>query len=516
MKIIGIDLGTTNSAVSAYEMGSSRTIPLKGMTTTPSVIWVNSEGDFIVGQEAKQHVPIDPEHILISTKRDMGSDKTYQINGEAFTPTDAATIILAYLKRETSKTLKEEVNDAVITVPAYFGFQEIGEVKKAAIDAGLNPVAIIPEPTAAAIRYGIDMKGRQNICVIDLGGGTFDVTVLDVKFDKKTQRHTITPANWDGDHYLGGDDFDNSIIEWMISKGATGYSNKLELKPIAEAAKIELSQLNETTISHPKYMPNDNVLTRSEYKKLIQDKLLQIGETIKRTVSECLIDGEHITMEDINRFVLVGGSCKHPVITEFIKEIIGKDPYKSPNVDTYVADGAAIFHHAMNTLSIEVNSGMPKTLGVDVYMQDKGYTGNAILLRKGDLLPTRAVSLFYVQENQEKCIVNVLEGSAEKADDPANKALDKIEMSLTYKKDTHPFVTEYVVDSSGLLMFKCHEINNCSETLDDITHLELLIKGDANMIPPEEWDNFKTKHSSNIISKDLQLSVFETKKKKIE
>ena len=496
MKIIGIDLGTTNSAVSVYEMGTSHTIQLKGAMTTPSVIWVNPDGDYIVGREAKQHVAVDSDHILISTKRDLGSSKTYQIDGETFTPTEAATIILAFLKREAGRTLGEEINDAVITVPVYFGFQEIGEVKKAAIDAGLNPLEIIPEPTAAAIRYGIEAKARQSICVVDLGGGTFDVSVLDVKFDKVKQKHIITPVNWDGDHYLGGDDFDNVIIDWMIQNGAKGYKNKLELKAIAEAAKIELASLTETQVSHPVYMPTEVVLTRDKYKKLIQDKLEQIGETIKRTIKESVIDGEHIDMDDINRFVLVGGSCKHPVIRDYVKDIIGKEPFIAPNIDTYVAEGAAILHHTLKTPNsgIEVGRKLPKTLGVDVLSYEKGYTINAVLL-----------------QGQQQVKVNILEGSAERADDPANKALQSLEMELSFTSDEggHPFVTEYCADASGLLTFNCYEVHKNYETEDDIAQLENSMEGEANVIDPSDWDTFLSKHSSHCIKKNIQLNVFE-------
>lgn len=513
MKIIGIDLGTTNSAVSVYEMGTSHTIQLKGSMTTPSIIWVTPDGDYVVGREAKQHVAVDPNHILISTKRDLGSSTIYKIEDETYTPTEAATIILAYLKREASKTLNEEVNDAVITVPAYFGFQEIGEVKKAAIDAGLNPLAIIPEPTAAAIRYGLDAKSRQSICVVDLGGGTFDVTVLDVAFDKKLGKHIINPINWDGDHVLGGDDFDNIIIDWMIQNGAKGFKNKLELKGIAESAKIELASLMQTNVYHPSYMPNAVVLTRGKYKQLIQSKLEQIGDTIKRTVQNSVIDGEHIDMDDINRFVLVGGSCKHPIVRDYVKDIIGRDPFNSPNLDTYVAEGASIMHHALKTpgMDIEVSTKLPKTLGVNVLDVNKGYTINARLLEKGTLLPARAVSLFYVSEGQTVCRINVLEGSAEKADDPANKALQTLEMDLSFISDDdgHPFVTEFCIDTSGLLTFNCYEVHKNYDTEDDIHQLESSMTGDANVLDISDWDDFFSQYSSNCIKKNIQLNIFE-------
>ena len=509
-KIVGIDLGTTNSAVSIYEMGTSRTIPLKGLMTTPSVIWVNQDGEYVVGKEAKQHIAVDPDHILVSTKRDLGSDKIYHIGSETVTPTEAAMIILAYLKREATKVLKEEINDVVITVPAYFGFQEIGEVKKAAIDAGLNPIAIIPEPTAAAIRYGIDTKSRQTICVVDLGGGTFDVTILDVNFDKKTQKHIITPVNWDGDHYLGGDDFDNAIIEWMIQNGAKSFKNKLELKSIAEAAKIDLASLPETQISHPVYLPKEVILTRDKYKQLIQDKLEQIGNTIKKTINESRIDGECIDMDDINRFVLVGGSCKHPVVREYVKGVIGKDPFDALNLDTYVSEGAALFHHALITPGSGIKAGirLPKTLGTDL-ITDAGKI-NAILLKKGTAVPCRAIqaaSFGNVSVGRSA----VLEGEAHLYDD--NKVLDVIEVPLANTGYHHPVFTEFMVDASALLSFNTYVLNlsddNFKEISDDLTTLNNSALGDANIIKNDDWDEFYLKYSKYIekTSRDLKINV---------
>lgn len=514
MKIIGIDLGTTNSAVSVYEMGTSHTIQLKGSMTTPSIIWVNPDGDYVVGREAKQHVAVDPDRILISTKRDLGSSTTYQIGGETFTPTEAATIILAYLKREAAKTLNDEVNDAVITVPAYFGFQEIGEVKKAAIDAGLNPIAIIPEPTAAAIRYGLEAKTRQTICVVDLGGGTFDVTVLDVNFDKKLNKHIINPVNWDGDHYLGGDDFDNIIIDWMVQNGAKGFKNKLELKAVAEAAKIELASLNETQVSHPVYMPNEVVLTREKYKKLIQSKLDQIGETIKRTVNNSVIDGSHIDMDDINRFVLVGGSCKHPLVRDFVKDIIGKDPFTAPNLDCFVAEGAAIYHHALKTPSGDIAVGegtikIPRSLGTDLMVNDEKI--NAILLEKGTVVPCRAIQAASVSATSPLVRSFVIEGEEHLFAD--NKEIDVIEIPLDITGYLHPVFTEFTLDESSLLSFNTYVVNlnddNVETIKDDLVKLMQSASGGANIIDCEDWDDFYAKYSSYIkkTPKDLTLNV---------
>lgn len=514
MKIIGIDLGTTNSVVSVYEMGTSHTIQLQGAMTTPSVIWVNPEGDYVVGREAKNHVATDPDHILESTKRDLGSPTTYRRGDETFTPTEAATIILAYLKREASKTLREEVNDVVITVPARFGFQEIGEVRKAAIDAGLNPLAIIPEPTAAAIRYGIDANAQQLICVIDLGGGTFDVTVLEVKYDRTLNKHIVTPVLWDGDPELGGNDFDDLIIDWMIQNGAVGYRNKLELKSTAEDAKIELASLNETPVSHPVYMPKEVILTRTKYKSLIQSKLEQIGNTIRKTVDNCIVEGNHIGMDDINRFVLVGGSCKHPLVKDYIEGVIGREAYAAPNLDYYVADGAAIYHHAMKNphgnIVIPPNR-LPCSLGTDVIYGDKKI--NAILLKKGTIVPCRAIQSAIVKSdgNPSAFLSSVAEGEEELFEE--NKEIQVFSIPLEGTNYIHPVFTEFILDSSNILSFNTYVINlndaNFDIIKDDLAGLMGSAIGQASLVDIGDWDSFYAKYSSYITKtpKELTLNI---------
>lgn len=506
MSIIGIDLGTTNSAVSVYELGNARTLKLKGKVTTPSVVWVNPEGDFVVGNEAKQHVAVDPEHILISTKRDLGSDKKYIINGEEFTPTETASIILRYLANEASKTLGEAVNDVVVTVPAYFGFTEIAQVKKAAIDAGLNPLAVMPEPTAAALRYGIEIKNNQYICVVDLGGGTFDVTVLHIYQDKKNNNLHITPVGVDGDHYLGGDDFDNLIIDWLVKKGASNFRNRLELKSLAETAKIELADLPETEISHPVYLPNPVTLTRKEYENMIKPYLEQIGETIKKTVSTARVEDSPLTMDDINRFVLVGGSCKHPLVRDYVEKIVGRKPYSAPNLDTFVAEGAAIYHHSLKTPSnsITLINITPKSLGTDLLVVDNNEKINAIILEQGTVLPARGIQM--ASFGGTHLFTSVLEGS-ERAFDK-NKLIDTIEIDLPPVEDyLHSIFTEFLLDESGVLSFNTYTMKVTDKTVSEIAELSQHCSGDANLLDPEVWDQFKARHTSELKSTPKELKI---------
>lgn len=509
MKIIGIDLGTTNSAVAVYENGVSHTIALKGAMTTPSVIWVNPEGEYVVGREAKQHVAVDPEHVMISTKRDLGSDKTYMINGESHTPTDAATLILGYLKREASKTLGEEVNDVVITVPAYFGSQERGEVHKAAINAGLNPLCILTEPVAAAYRYGFSMEAHQIVFVVDLGGGTFDTTTVEVSYNKVTHQYNVEPLKWDGDHNLGGDDFDNAIIEWMIQNGAKGFKNKLELKFIAEAAKIELASLNETTISHPIYLPNEIILTRSKFKTLINDKLVQIGETIKRTIDETIVNGRSLEMDDINRFVLVGGSCKHPVVREYVSGIIGKEPFSAPNLDTYVAEGAAIKHHLLKLPHPPKpdDNKLPHSLGTDLTIG--GERINAVLLEQGTVLPCRGIQIAYLSAESSMLRSYVLEGNKRAFED--NKELQVIDVPVENTGYPHVIFTEFNLDTSGLLSFNTFVLDFTDENIsiieDAYDALSNSAEGDAHKIKADDWDEFYAKYSKYMKHKPIQLKL---------
>lgn len=335
--IIGIDFGTTNCVVTKYEQGKTTVLPIKGKLTTPSVLYI--EGSTVkVGHVAKQYITIHPERCLASTKRDMGTTTVYNIGGKEITPVLAASFILKYLKEEIEADLNEECNDMVITVPTYFGFEERNATKQAAINAGWNPIALLDEPIAAAMNYVQKSNKSSLFTVVDLGGGTFNVAVLQYLNEKSKAK--FKSLNVSGNHCLGGDDFDNVIIDWMIQNGAKGYKDKLELKAIAEAAKIELASITETQVSHPVYMPIEVVLTRYKYKELISTYLDEICSTIKNTVS-----GAGKSLDDIDRFLLVGGSCQHPVVQDAIKDCIGRIPFAADNLYTAVSEGAALYHH---------------------------------------------------------------------------------------------------------------------------------------------------------------------------
>lgn len=262
------------------------------------------------------------------------------IGGKEITPVLAASLILKYLKEETEAFLNDVCNDVVITVPTGFGFEERNATKQAAINAGWNPISLLDDSTAAAIIYGQNRNKSSLFTVVDLGGGILDVTVL--QYLNENGKAKFKPLNVGGNNRLGGDDFDNAIVRYMIDKGASGYTSELELKEEAEKAKIVLSTSDVARISCEYVV---TTLTRDKYKDLISSYLDEICETIKNTVS-----GAGKSLDEIDRFILVGGSCKHPVVKDAIKSCVGRTPYAADNLDTAVSEGAALFHHFHNQI----------------------------------------------------------------------------------------------------------------------------------------------------------------------
>ena len=333
--IIGIDLGSTKCVVAKYEGGKTTVLPIKGGLSTPSVLYIDG-GVVRVGNDAKKYAVLNPEKCLAFRNRDIGTSTVYNIGGEKITQELAASMILKFLKEETEAYLNEVCNDVVITVPVSFGFEERNATKQAAVNAGWNPIALLDEPVAAAIICGQNScKSSLLFTIVDLGGSSFGVTVLQ-KLNKygKTKFEVLNSC---GNHRLGGDDFDNAIVRYMIDEGASGYKSELELKREAEEAKITLSSIDVASI-----ICNfvDTTLSREQYSKLISPYLDEICDTIKKTVS-----GAGKTLDDIDRFILVGSSCKHPVVKDAVRDCVGRTPYAAYNLDTAVSEGAAIYHH---------------------------------------------------------------------------------------------------------------------------------------------------------------------------
>ena len=346
-KIIGIDLGTTNSCVAVMEGGEPVVIPnAEGSRTTPSVVAFSKNGERLVGQIAKRQAVTNPTNTVISIKRKMGTNEKVDIDGEKFSPQEISAMILQKLKADAENYLGQKVTQAVITVPAYFSDSQRQATKDAGKIAGLEVLRIINEPTAAALAYGMDKEQDQKIMIYDLGGGTFDVSILDIGDGV----FEVLATN--GNTHLGGDDFDQKIIEYLVTEFkkdqgidlSTDKAAMQRLKEAAEKAKIELSGVQQTQInlpfitadsSGPKHL--DVTLTRAKFEELIHD----LVEATAGPVNQALKDAG-LTANDIHKVLLVGGSTRVPAVQEVVKRITGKEPDKGINPDECVAIGAAI------------------------------------------------------------------------------------------------------------------------------------------------------------------------------
>ena len=346
-KIIGIDLGTTNSCVAVMEGGEPVVIAnSEGARTTPSVVGFTKTGDRLVGQVAKRQAITNPENTVASIKRFMGTDHKVTLNGKEYTPQQVSAMILQKLKADAEAYLGESVTEAVITVPAYFNDSQRQATKDAGTIAGLNVKRIINEPTAASLAYGIDKEEDQKIMVYDLGGGTFDVSIIEMG-DGVTE---VLATN--GDTHLGGDDFDERIINWMADAFQTENGIDLRkdkmaaqrLKEAAEKAKIELSSAMSSQINlpfitadatGPKHL--DMTLTRAKFNELTADLVQATMGPVKQALSD-----SGLSASELHKVLMVGGSSRIPAVQEAVKKLIGKDPFKGINPDECVAMGAAI------------------------------------------------------------------------------------------------------------------------------------------------------------------------------
>ncbi|MBE5799206.1 MAG: molecular chaperone DnaK, partial [Clostridiales bacterium] len=346
-KIIGIDLGTTNSCVAVMEGGEPVVIPnAEGARTTPSVVAFTKSGERLVGQVAKRQAVTNPDRTIISIKRDMGTDKRVSIDGKSLTPQDISAMILQKLKTDAEAYLGETVTQAVITVPAYFSDSQRQATKDAGRIAGLDVLRIINEPTAASLAYGLDKEDSHKILVYDLGGGTFDVSLLEIGDGV----FEVLATN--GDTKLGGDDFDDRIINYLAAefKKENGIDLKADrmamqrLKEAAEKAKIELSGVMSTNINlpfitadatGPKHL--DITMTRAKFDELTRD-------LVDRTIApmQNALRDAGMTASEVDRVILVGGSTRIPAVQEAVRKVTGKEPYRNINPDECVAVGAAI------------------------------------------------------------------------------------------------------------------------------------------------------------------------------
>lgn len=476
-KVIGIDLGTTNSAMAVYEGNEAKIIANKeGKNTTPSIVAFTDKGEVLVGEPAKRQAVTNPKKTIYSIKRIMGlmfnEDKAkeaekrlpynivdrngacaVEIADKIYTPQEISAKILMKIKEDAESYLGEEVTEAVITVPAYFNDAQRKATKEAGTIAGLNVLRIINEPTSAALAYGLDKKEAEKIMVYDLGGGTFDVTVLE------TGDNVVEVLATGGDAFLGGDDFDNRIIDWAAEefKSDEGIDLKNDvmalqrLKDAAENAKKELSSAQETEInlpfitadaSGPKHLVKK--ITRAKFESLIDDL---IEDTIKKI--EFVIKDAGLTQSDISEVVMVGGSTRIPKVQERVKAYIGKELNKSVNPDEVVAVGAAIQGGVLkgdvkDVLLLDVT---PLSLGIE--------TAGGIctkVVERGVTIPTKKTQIFSTYEdNQPAVSINVLQGERELARD--NKSLGRFDLTgiPAAPRGVPQIEVTFDIDANGIL-----------------------------------------------------------------
>ena len=470
-KAVGIDLGTTNSVVAVLEGGEPAVVAnAEGNRTTPSIVAFKGE-EVLVGELAKRQAITNPDNTIRSIKREIGTSWKQEFEGSEYTPQEISARILQKLKRDAEAYLGEDVTEAVITVPAYFNDAERQATKEAGKIAGLNVLRIINEPTAASLAYGLENSEDQKILVYDLGGGTFDVSVLEISEGVFEVKSTA------GDSKLGGDDWDQKVMDWLVEKfkSSTGIdisSDKMAMQRIkegAEKAKIELSSTSETEINLPFITANDagpqhllEKLSRSEFEKITSDLVDRTKDPVNKA-----IDDAGLSFSDIDHIILVGGSTRIPSIQALVKTMTGKDPHKGVNPDEVVASGAAIQAGVLkgdvkDVLLLDVT---PLTLGVET----KGGIV-AKMIERNTTIPTKRSETFTTAEDgQTEVEIHVLQGEREMAS--GNKSLGKFKLTEipSAKQGTPQIEVTFDIDANGIVNVNAKDLGTGKEQNITIT-----------------------------------------------
>ncbi len=470
-KAVGIDLGTTNSVVAVLEGGEPTVIAnAEGNRTTPSIVAFKSE-EVLVGELAKRQAITNPDNTVRSIKRHIGTNWKENFEGKDYTPQEISARILQKLKRDAESYLGDDVTDAVITVPAYFNDAERQATKEAGQIAGLNVLRIINEPTAASLSYGLENNEDQKILVFDLGGGTFDVSILEIS------EGVFEVKSTSGDSKLGGDDWDQRVMDWLIEKfkSSTGIdlsNDKMAIQRVqegAEKAKIELSSTSETEINLPFITANDagpqhllEKLSRSEFEKITADLVERTKEPVENALSDA-----GMQFSDIDHVILVGGSTRMPSVQQLVKSLTGKDPHKGVNPDEVVASGAAIQAGVLkgdvkDVLLLDVT---PLTLGVET----KGGIMTK-MIERNTTIPTKRSEVFSTAENNQTQVeIHILQGEREMAS--GNKSLGRFTLTdiPAAMAGTPQIEVTFDIDANGIVNVNAKDLGTGKEQAITIT-----------------------------------------------
>jgi molecular chaperone DnaK len=517
-KIIGIDLGTTNSCVAVMEGGEPTVIVnAEGSRTTPSVVAFSNTGERLVGKVAKNQAITNPDKTIISIKRDMGTDRKVSIDGKNYSPQEISAMILQKLKSDAEAYLGETVTDAVITVPAYFTDSQRQATKDAGKIAGLNVQRIINEPTAASLAYGVDKEEEQKILVFDLGGGTFDVSIMEIGDGV----FEVLATN--GNNRLGGDDFDQKVMDHIVAEfkktqGIDLAKDKMamqRIKEAAEKAKVELSGVLQASInlpfitadaSGPKHL--DMTLTRAKFNELTADLVEQTAVPTRKALQDA-----GISASDLSKVILVGGSTRIPAVQDKVKEITGKDPYKGINPDECVAVGAAL---QAGVIGGEVNDIVlldvtPLSLGIETL----GGVSTK-LIERNTTIPTKKSQVFSTAaDGQTSVEIHVLQGEREMA--AHNKTLGRFNLTgiPPAPRGVPQIEVTFDIDANGIVHVSAKDLGTGNEQKVTITASTNMSKDDIDKAvkDAEQFAEADKKEKEKVeIRNNADSLVFQTEK----